>query len=186
MLVFRVSHLESDGTCLIGLLPPASVTLIIYDIFISSWLTALFIRPLLSSTSLLQGPSKGKLRDVARRTLMGSVVALILSSANIFTLVVFQGKERGLICLASCTVDVTLNAMTVHWVTSRGSGRGASTGIERSSGERRHNHTGGMTTSEKQVAPLDSHISVTVESYVEQYHPQSQSQSQSSTSSPKY
>ncbi|KAF9308927.1 hypothetical protein BG003_010418 [Podila horticola] len=181
MLFFRVSHLQDDGTCLIGLLPPASITLIIYDVFISSWLTVLFIRPLMSSTSLLQGPSKGKLRDVARRTLLGSVVALILSTANVFTLVVFKGHERGLICLASCTVDVTLNAMTVHWVTSRGSGRGAGTNIERSSGERRHHNTGGMT-SEKQVAPLDSHISVTVESYVEQYHPQqSQTGSGSST-----
>ncbi|KFH62908.1 hypothetical protein MVEG_11432 [Podila verticillata NRRL 6337] len=185
MLIFRVSHLDNDGTCHIGLLPPASVTLIVYDIFISSWLTILFIRPLMSSTSLLQGPSKGKLRNVARRTLLGSIVALVLSTANVFTLVLFKGQERGLICLASCTVDVTLNAMTVHWVTSRGSGRGA-TGFERSSGERRHHHTGGMTTSEKQVAPLDSHISVTVESYVEQYHPQNQSHSQSSTSSPEY
>ncbi|KAG0088888.1 hypothetical protein BGZ93_010145 [Podila epicladia] len=166
MLIFRVSHLQEDGTCLIGLLPPASVTLIIYDIFISSWLTVLFIRPLMSSTSLLQGPSKGKLRDVARRTLMGSIIALILSTANVFTLVLFKGKERGLICLASCTVDVTLNAMTVHWVTSRGSGRGN----DKSSGERRFHNTTGMA-SEKQVAPLDSHISVTVESYVEQYHP---------------
>ncbi|KAF9305893.1 hypothetical protein BGZ74_008456 [Mortierella antarctica] len=184
MLIFRVSHLQEDGTCLIGLLPPASVTLIIYDIFISSWLTVLFIRPLMSSTSLIQGPSKGKLRDVARRTLMGSIVALILSTANVFTLVLFKGKERGLICLASCTVDVTLNAMTVHWVTSRGGGRGAATNnIERSSGERRFHNTGGMT-SEKQVAPLDSHISVTVESYVEQYHPQ-QSQT-GSGSSPGY
>ncbi|KAG0353717.1 hypothetical protein BG005_007054 [Podila minutissima] len=184
MLIFRVSHLEEDGTCLIGLLPPASVTLIMYDIFISSWLTVLFIRPLMSSTSLIQGPSKGKLRDVARRTLMGSIVALILSTANVFTLVLFKGKERGLICLASCTVDVTLNAMTVHWVTSRGGGRGAATNnIERSSGERRFHNTGGMT-SEKQVAPLDSHISVTVESYVEQYHPQ-QSQT-GSGSSPGY
>ncbi|KAF9387640.1 hypothetical protein CPB97_002291, partial [Podila verticillata] len=166
MIVFRVSHLEDDGTCHIGLLPPASVTLMVYDIFISSWLTVLFIRPLMSSTSLLQGPSKGKLRDVARRTLLGSVVALVLSTANVFTLVIFKGQERGLMCLASCTVDVTLNAMTVHWVTSRGSGRSA-TGLERSSGERRPNHTGGMTTSEKQVAPLDSHVSVTVESHVE-------------------
>ncbi|KAF8923325.1 hypothetical protein BGZ52_009922, partial [Haplosporangium bisporale] len=123
MLIFRVSHLDNDGTCHIGLLPPASVTLIVYDIFISSWLTILFIRPLMSSTSLLQGPSKGKLRNVARRTLLGSIVALVLSTANVFTLVLFKGQERGLICLASCTVDVTLNAMTVHWVTSRGSGR---------------------------------------------------------------
>ncbi|GJJ75322.1 hypothetical protein EMPS_07680 [Entomortierella parvispora] len=185
MIIFRVSQLQPNGECKIGLLPPASVTLILYDIFISSWLTTLFIRPLLSSTSLLQGPSKGKLRDVARRTLMGSVIALCLSTANVFTLVLFKGHERGLICLASCTVDVTLNAMTIHWVTSRGGGSGNGNGrsgqqgyVDRSSMDRRpHGHSGAGTASfpsmtEKQVAPLESHISVTVESYVEQYHQQ--------------
>jgi len=108
MIVFRVSQLQPDGQCKIGLLPPASVTLILYDIFISFWLTALFIRPLLSSTSLLQGPSKGKLRDVARRTLMGSVIALCLSTANVFTLVLFQGHERGLICLVGVVFSLNM------------------------------------------------------------------------------
>ncbi|KAF9576127.1 hypothetical protein EC968_010250 [Mortierella alpina] len=179
MLIYRVSELLPNGECRIGLLPPASVTLILYDIFISSWLTLLFIRPLMSSTSLLQGPSKGKLRDVARRTLMGSLVALILSTGNVFTLVLFKGQERGLICLASCTVDVTLNAMTVHWVTSRGGG-GRTNAAEKSSNDRRQNPNTQVTT-EKQVAPLESHISVTVESYVEQYHQQT-----SNGSNPEY
>ncbi|KAG0235602.1 hypothetical protein BGW42_005041 [Actinomortierella wolfii] len=176
MIVYRVAEIRPNGHCMIGLLKPASLTLILYDIFISSWLTLLFIRPLMSSTSLLQGPSKGKLRDVARRTLLGSIIALILSSANVFTLVYFNGHERGLICLASCTVDVTLNAITIHWVTSRGGGR-HSAGDRSSGGDRRggggmHLHQGGQLTSEKQIAPLESHISVTVESYVEQYHQQ--------------
>ncbi|KAF9922263.1 hypothetical protein FBU30_007671 [Linnemannia zychae] len=181
MILFRVSELLENGECRIGLLPPASVTLILYDIFISSWLTLLFIRPLMSTTSLLQGPSKGKLRDVARRTLMGSLIALVLSTANVFTLVLFKGNERGLICLASCTVDVTLNAITVHWVTSRGNSRPLP--VERSSGDRRPNPSTNVTQSEKQVAPLDSHISVTVESYVEQYHQQT---SAGSSSAPSY
>ncbi|KAF9421200.1 hypothetical protein BGZ94_008917 [Podila epigama] len=173
MVHFRVAELdEANGHCLIGLLPPASLTLILYDIFISSWLTMLFIRPLMSSTSMLQGPSKGKLRDVARRTLLGSVVALLLSSANVFTLVYFEGRERGLICLASCTADVTLNAITIHWVTNRGGGK--SLGTERTTGEHRHRSRSGgpgaYNMSEKQVAPADSHLSITVESYVEQYH----------------
>ncbi|KAF9580943.1 hypothetical protein BGW38_002214 [Lunasporangiospora selenospora] len=132
------------------------------------------------------GPSKGRLRDVARRTLLGSVVALVLSTANVFTLVVFQGHERGLICLASCTIDVTLNAMSVHWVTSRGGSsignagtgadgsiRGGANGGERSiAGAEHRQYTGYQMTSENQVSPLDSHVSVTVESYVEQYHHQ--------------
>ncbi|KAI1315344.1 hypothetical protein EDD11_000952 [Mortierella claussenii] len=188
MFRYRVATVDDfDGMCYIGLERQAALPLILYDIFLSCWLTALFIRPLMSSTSLLQGPSKGRLRDVARRTLMGCIIALILSSANVFTLVYFKGHERGMICLASCTCDVTLNAITIHWVTSRGGGRVA--GTARVSRDRRvgsglHHHSGGLlgngvggaghnygySSSEKQVAPLDSHMSITVESYVEEYH----------------
>ncbi|KAF9356240.1 hypothetical protein BGX34_010019 [Mortierella sp. NVP85] len=178
MIKFRVHEIDDKGVCHIGLLKPAALPLILYDIFLSCWLTALFIRPLMSSTSLLQGPSKGKLRDVARRTLLGCIIALVLSSANVFTLVYFQGYERGLICLASCTADVTLNAITIHWVTSRGGGRAA--GTARATRDRPRTvsgihgaHSGGgynYTANEKQVAPLDSHLSITVESYVEEYH----------------
>ncbi|KAF9375459.1 hypothetical protein CPB97_011450 [Podila verticillata] len=175
MVIYRNSDVDMAGTgeCVIGLQRPGALPLILYDIVMSSWLTFLFIRPLMSSTSLLQGPSKGKLRDVARRTLMGSLIALLTSSANIFTLVYFNGKERGLICLASCTVDVTLNAITIHWVTSRGASRSHQS-TQRTTAERRHTrdprHFTQGVTSDKQVAPLESHISVTVESYVEEYH----------------
>lgn len=170
MIIYRVSEVdEATGQCFIGLLKPAALPLILYDIFLSCWLTALFIRPLMSSTSLLQGPSKGKLRDVARRTLLGCIIALILSSANVFTLVYFDGHERGLICLASCTLDVTLNAITIHWVTSRGGGRVA--GTAKGSRGGRAGHSGVFNhASEKQVAPIESHLSITVESYVEEYH----------------
>lgn len=175
MVLHRVSRINKDtGECTIGLTRAGALPLILYDIVMSIWLTFLFLRPLMSSTSFLQGPSKGKLREVARRTLMGSIIALILSSANIFTLVYFNGDERGLVCLASCTVDVTLNAITIHWVTSRGKGQIMNT--DRSGTARRggrginshsfHNGAG----SDKQVGPLESHISVTVESYVEEYH----------------
>ncbi|KAG0353202.1 hypothetical protein BC939DRAFT_440680 [Gamsiella multidivaricata] len=180
MVTFRVAQLEDEGKCYIGLLRPGALPLILYDIVMSCWLTFLFLRPLMSSSSFLQGPSKGNLRDVARRTLMGSLIALLLSSANIFTLVYFNGHERGLICLASCTVDVTLNAITIHWVTNRGAGK-SSNPTNRSVGGRRGRGGNGAantysfgdrfaTDSDRQIAPLESHISVTVESYVEEYH----------------
>ncbi|KAF8922915.1 hypothetical protein BGZ47_005226, partial [Haplosporangium gracile] len=85
MVIFRVHNVNENGECHIGLLRPAALPLILYDMSLSVWLTALFIRPLVSSKSMLQGPSKGRLRDVARRTLVGALMALLLSSANIFT-----------------------------------------------------------------------------------------------------
>ncbi|KAG0373091.1 hypothetical protein BGX24_012166 [Mortierella sp. AD032] len=183
MILNRVAVLDVNDQCFIGLKPLASITLILYDIFISSWLTILFIRPLMSTTSVLQGPSKGKLRQVARRTLIGSIVALVLSSANVFTLVYFKGYEDSVLCLLSCTLDVTLNACAVHWVTSRARGSNhtdkGSRGQQHTPGNAHgHGGHGGMgysnythpaTSAEKHMIPMstDTHISVTVESYTE-------------------
>ncbi|KAF9579993.1 hypothetical protein BGW38_003532 [Lunasporangiospora selenospora] len=185
-IVFRVATITPEGHCNIGLLKPAAVPFIVYDILASTWLTGLFVHALLSSTSMLQGPTKSKLRDVARRTLVGSVFALVLSCANISTLVYFSGQERGLFCLASCTLDVTLNAITIHWVTSRAGGKNKDSrdssdvdrvvvprnhriGFQPSPQQPDHYAMQGLSM-EKQFSPLQSHISVTVESYVEEYH----------------
>ncbi|KAF9437575.1 hypothetical protein BGZ76_000172 [Entomortierella beljakovae] len=176
MILNRVAVLDEKETCYIGLKPTASITLILYDIFLSVWLTLLFIKPLLSSKSGLQGPSKGKLRDVARRTFIGSIVALLLSSANVFTLVYYKGYEDSVLCLMSCTLDVLLNACSIHWVTSRARGSAptdkvgsrGNNGSNIPNNSHYNNHTSGIA-SEKHLGPMstESHISVTVESYTD-------------------
>ncbi|KAG0202686.1 hypothetical protein BGX28_004881 [Mortierella sp. GBA30] len=201
MIIYRVAEIDDGGQCRIGLLKPAALPLILYDMVLSIWLTLLFIRPLMSSESLLQGPSKGKLRDVARRTLIGAIVAMILSSANVFTLVYFQGYERGLICLSSCTADVTLNAITIHWVTSRATNNSSSavmvdrpsrhsrrqqqhylgTGVGGVGGVHEYNsHV--LSMSDKKAGGIESHI--TVEAYVDEYHSGSHSGAYSYRESP--
>ncbi|KAF9961917.1 hypothetical protein BGZ72_001024 [Mortierella alpina] len=164
MILNRVAVLDENDQCFIGLKPLASIVLILYDIFISCWLTILFIKPLMSTNSILQGPSKGKLRQVARRTLIGSVIALVLSSGNVFTLVYYKGYEDSVLCLLSCTLDVTLNACTVHWVTSRARGS-TSSPTEKASRGITAQTTQNATHNEKSALPTDTHISVTVESY---------------------
>ena len=170
MIISRVAVIDEEERCFIGLRPLASVTLILYDIFISSWLTFLFIKPLMSANSVLQGPSKGRLRQVARRTLIGSIVALILSSLNVFTLVYYRGYEDSILCLLSCTLDVTLNAVTVHWVTSRTRGSPPPEKPNRALIHRAPSPSiSSSTVNEKQSIPSDTHISVTVQSYQDEY-----------------
>lgn len=86
-------------------------------------MTGLFIRPLMqhsvqrgfaSETQL----ERCELRVLAKRTLIASVVCLLVSLANILILSILR-HERGLICLTCCTFDVTVNAVTIHFVTSR-------------------------------------------------------------------
>ncbi|KAG0049397.1 hypothetical protein BGZ83_005805 [Gryganskiella cystojenkinii] len=179
MIVFKASAIDENGICHIGLLRASALPLILYDLFLSSWLTMLFIRPLMSSKSNMQGPSKSRLRDVARRTLVGSLVALLLSSCNIFTLAYFQGRERGLICLSSCTADVTLNAIAIHWVTNRAHSRSNSSSPKHGAGGGVQTIGGGggeMTSGGKQnlstiyeKGQIETHVT-TVEAYVEEYH----------------
>lgn len=78
-------------------------------------MTVLFIRPLIKLGKKGNG-KESRLHDVALRTLVASVVCLVVSFANIFSLHMFDGRERGLVCLACCTVDVTINVVTIHWV----------------------------------------------------------------------
>lgn len=179
MVKYRAAIIDQDGICRIGLLRESALPLILYDLFLSTWLTTLFIRPLLSSKSTISGPSKSRLRDVARKTMVGALVALLLSSCNIFTLAYFQGKERGLMCLSSCTADVTLNAITIHWVTSRaslktetvvlgGGGGGGKNAIGTHTiggGGSGGRHNKSMASEKSQ---LETHV--TVEAYVEEYH----------------
>lgn len=80
-------------------------------------MTILFIKPLMKSEDGTQvGWKASRLHDVARRTLVASIVALLVSFANILTLTIFNGRERGVLCLTCCTVDVTINVATIHWV----------------------------------------------------------------------
>ncbi|KAG0001907.1 hypothetical protein BGZ79_003970 [Entomortierella chlamydospora] len=164
-VLYRVAKIKPDGKCYIGLEDIVSFPLITYDSLLSIWLTTLFMRALISSTSQLQGPTRSKLREVARKTLIGSVFCLFFSTANVASIVYFRGDERGVLCLTFCTLDVTLNVITIHWVTTRGHSptpRSSSSGGGRLS--RIDPSPGGI---DKQ---LETHISVSVESYVEEYH----------------
>ncbi|KAH8551896.1 hypothetical protein BGW37DRAFT_455832 [Umbelopsis sp. PMI_123] len=123
MVVFRTSYLEDSGACIIGLQPPAAVPLMVYDFIFNLYMTALFIRPLMRSSIERGFPSdthveRSELRILAKRTLTASVVCLLVSLANILILSILR-HERGLICLTCCTFDVTINAITIHFVTAR-------------------------------------------------------------------
>jgi hypothetical protein len=81
-------------------------------------MTIRFVKPLMND--LGRGVridwKSSRLQDVAKRTLVASVVAFMVSFANILALILLNGRERGVVCLTCCTVDVTINVITIHWV----------------------------------------------------------------------
>ncbi|KAI8083125.1 uncharacterized protein BX664DRAFT_339869 [Halteromyces radiatus] len=124
MLTFRNIYLTDDGKCIIGLQFIASIPLMIYDFMLNLYLTWLFMRPLMNvGRNSRMDWKRSRLYRLARRTLVASVVCLLVSFINVFVVVLTHGNERGLVCLTMCTVDVTVNVMTVHWVTSNHHGK---------------------------------------------------------------
>ncbi|KAG8888589.1 hypothetical protein FRB98_007353 [Tulasnella sp. 332] len=114
MLYGKIAVLRpADHVCDIGLQKFASLPLLSFDLFITFFLTALFVYPL--RTSSLISP---ELRKVASRTLLSSAAALATSAVNIAVLTFLHGHERGWVCLTSCASDVTINALVLFWVTT--------------------------------------------------------------------
>lgn len=119
-MAFHIAQVKEDGTCIIGLQPIASVPLLVYDLFLNAYMTVLFVKPLMKVGKSVNTKDfkSTRLHDVARRTLVASVVCLLISFGNILTLAILDGRERGVFCLTCCTIDVTINVITIHWVTS--------------------------------------------------------------------
>ncbi|KAI9472409.1 MAG: hypothetical protein EXX96DRAFT_622586 [Benjaminiella poitrasii] len=119
MLTYRNIYLEPDGKCTIGLQLIASVPLLVYDFVFNLYLTWLFMAPLMNiGFSSKSNWKSSRLYKLARRTLVASIVSLLISFANVLVVVITHGHERGLVCLTMCTLDVTINAVTVYWVTT--------------------------------------------------------------------
>lgn len=123
MIVFRTAYITDDGSyyCHIGLALPATLSLVGYDFIITSYYTIQFIRTLIWPNKNVASSTAGmqtSLRYVAKRNLVAAVVALIVSTANVIILISLDGVERGLVCLTSCTLDVTINCAAIFWVTS--------------------------------------------------------------------
>ncbi|KAI8388569.1 uncharacterized protein BYT42DRAFT_560540 [Radiomyces spectabilis] len=119
MFIYHIALIADDGICYIGLHIYASIPLLIYDLFFNAYMTILFIKPLMRTTKSVGNALKySRVRDVTRKTFIASIVSLLVSFANIFALTVMGGQTRGAICLTTCNIDVMINVIVIHWVTT--------------------------------------------------------------------
>ncbi|KAF2136280.1 uncharacterized protein K452DRAFT_302874 [Aplosporella prunicola CBS 121167] len=114
---YRVGHLDADvpGLCVLGLRRPALIPLIVVDVALFGYLTALFLFPLRRLYSWDDG--RGALRAIARRTCVGSAAALAATTANGVVMLVLGG-EAGWVCFLACNLDILSSALVLYWVTS--------------------------------------------------------------------
>ncbi|KAH7323290.1 hypothetical protein B0J17DRAFT_620975 [Rhizoctonia solani] len=120
MFIGRVAYFRDDRACIIGLRKYASLSLLIYDLYINMFLTGMFLWPLFRSR--LANP---KIKKMALRTLVAAFAALTTSTINIAVLTIMHGQQLGWVCLGSCGTDVTVNALVLFWVTDNASQGGS-------------------------------------------------------------
>ncbi|CAO3629579.1 unnamed protein product [Cunninghamella blakesleeana] len=124
LLSFHKARIEENGICIIGFQLGSAILLMIYDFLINLYMTILFVRPLMKIDKNAQVDLRAsRLQEVAKRTLLASVVCLLISFANILVLILFNGEARGALCLICCFIDVSVNVCTIHWVTTQPTGK---------------------------------------------------------------
>ncbi|KAF6817456.1 hypothetical protein CSOJ01_02378 [Colletotrichum sojae] len=127
----HASHYDpGTDTCTVGLERTILIPLIVFDALVNVYLTSLFLIPLTISRSrprtmgsdnriFPRPPPSIRLRRLAFRTLLGAVLAVTVSMANLSILAALGGEVFWL-CLACCNADVLVNAFLVRWVNSSG------------------------------------------------------------------
>ncbi|KEQ86705.1 hypothetical protein M438DRAFT_181388 [Aureobasidium pullulans EXF-150] len=116
MIVYRISYMNKEGVCIIGMQRNALVPTIVFDVFLNVWLTTLFLQPLRDCYSYKQ-QSSSRLRNVVVRTFVGSCATLALSITNLTVIAILDG-EPGYICLCLCNLDILCTTLILHWVSS--------------------------------------------------------------------
>ncbi|KAK2021079.1 hypothetical protein LX32DRAFT_714142 [Colletotrichum zoysiae] len=119
--IFRITRIDDDGQCYIGMQKVSMIPLISFDAVVNIYLTILFLIPLKSLYSFKHcstTPANARLRTVACRTFIGALCTLTSSIVNLTVLMVLDG-EPGWVCLMCCNSDVLFSVIVVQWVTSK-------------------------------------------------------------------
>ncbi|KAI8099795.1 uncharacterized protein BX664DRAFT_322130 [Halteromyces radiatus] len=120
MLVYHNSIMTSTGQCYIGLQPIANIPVLVYDTIFNLYMTILFVIPLIRvgrGVNSFEWKSS-RLFEITKRSLIASTVCLVASFANALSATIMYGRQRSWLCLMCCTIDVTINVLTIHWVTT--------------------------------------------------------------------
>jgi hypothetical protein len=108
----RETHIRDDGECVIGSGNSVTLIILLVDIGVNVLLTSLFLVPLMRVT--LFSP---QVRKVAVRNFIASTLCFLSSVANLAALAALHGHEVAWLCVSSCSVDITINAVIAFWVT---------------------------------------------------------------------
>ncbi|KAK7032635.1 hypothetical protein VNI00_012900 [Paramarasmius palmivorus] len=107
----RIYSLDpKTGTCIFGWEWWALIPLMSLDVFVNFYLVLMFVVPLFTNTFL-----NSRLRALAVRALWTAVASTIATLANLVMLITIHAP--GWLCLASCGLDIFLNAALLFYMT---------------------------------------------------------------------
>ncbi|KAK2615769.1 hypothetical protein N8I77_002497 [Diaporthe amygdali] len=132
-VVFHISH-DNSGICIIGIRQQFLAAAFACDIVINLWLTGWFLYPLIklkpAGTNRIKAiacprragqdtdHSVKRLYNLARRTFLGSIIALTSTSLNLGLSIAYDGQAAWL-CLMLCRIDAFICAAVVNWITQK-------------------------------------------------------------------
>ncbi|GAA5867751.1 hypothetical protein JCM3774_003400 [Rhodotorula dairenensis] len=99
-----------NGTCYVGLKRFTSIPLLVVETITYSYLSLAFLFPIWRSKSL-------EVVRLGRRSSVAALVSLLTSVSNGIILTALHGEELSWICVISCSLDITIDAIVVHVVT---------------------------------------------------------------------
>lgn len=136
-----IIEMQNDGRCHMGIPGGASIPFMVVDIAVDIALTAVFfylLRPVaklhgLNTVSGVFGKNVAKdssipqirnetamqrnIRILLWKSLIGSMLIMLPTIANMVQFYITSGRELALVCLAICVADVSWDAVVIHWLT---------------------------------------------------------------------
>lgn len=136
-----IIEMQADGRCHIGIPGGASIPFMAVDIGVDVALTGVFfylLRPVvklhgLNTISGVFGRNTAKnphtsqekketevqrnIRILLWKSLIGSMLIMLPTIANMVQFYITGGRELALVCLALCVADVSWDAIVIHWLT---------------------------------------------------------------------
>ena len=130
---------RADGLCRIGLPRGTALGLIVFDVALNTILTLHYyiiawrLSPFKNSREALKYITAAvpfrRLRATNNngqalrkfqvgRAILGVILIIIPTTANLAFLVYFHGHEEGWLCFTACTLDITWGVIIIHWLTS--------------------------------------------------------------------
>ncbi|KAF2626505.1 hypothetical protein BU25DRAFT_459617 [Macroventuria anomochaeta] len=136
-----IHEMQVDGRCHMGIPGQASIPFMVIDISVNAALTVVFfylLRPVVKLHGLntisgvfgkntLKNPNtpqakketavQRNIRILLWKSLIGSMLIMLPTIANMVQFYITGGRELALICLALCVADVGWDAVVIHWLT---------------------------------------------------------------------